>query len=237
MEIKKALILAGGKGERLRPLTLKTPKTLIEVKGKPVLQWNIELVKRFGVREVVLAVGYKHKQIEEYFGDGSKLGVKLIYNVEKDFLGTAGALKLAEDFFKNEKKFIMMNSDECKIIDFHSLNAVFDRRKAVAAVALTPIDYTAAGGIVITEGEKLTNFDEKPEEEQSGKKLINAGAYILGPEIFDYIPAEKIVSIEKDVFPKLIDGGKLFGIPCIKQFLQIDTFERLKKARREWKGI
>ncbi len=237
MKPKKAFILAGGKGTRLRPLTHRIPKVLIEVKGKPVLEWNIELIRMFGIEEIILAVGYKNEQIREYFKDGSDLGIKIIYNVEDSFLGTAGALKFAEEHLKNEDMFIMMNGDECKNVDFNSLHSVFERNRAVAAIALATVDYTAAGGIVKTDGERLISFDEKPDSEIKGNKLINAGAYILNPSIFDYIPTNKFVSIEKEIFPKLVKEGKIFGIPCVKQFLQTDNFERLERARKEWKGL
>jgi NDP-sugar pyrophosphorylase family protein len=237
MKITKAFILAGGKGERLRPLTLEMPKVMIEVKGKPVLQWNMELAKKFGVKDFVLAVGYKHEQIEKRFGDGSALGVKITYNVEDSFLGTAGALKFAESHFKDEERFIMMNGDECKSVDFFKLNGVFERNRAIAAIALTEVDYTAAGGIVATEGERVLRFDEKPKEESGGCKMVNAGAYILSPKIFGYISEGRTVSIEKEVFPWLAEEGKAFAVPCVKSFLQTDTFKRLERAKKEWRGL
>ncbi len=234
--IGKAFILAGGEGTRLRPVTYEIAKPLLPVKGKPLLQWNIELCERVGVKEIVLAVGYKHEQIEERFGNGEKLGVQLHYNVEDKFLGTAGALKFAEDFFKGEEKFIMMNGDECKDVDFAALDKVLERNDAIAAIALTSIEYTAAGGVVKLDGEKIVNFDEKPKGERKGRKLINAGAYVLSPRILDYIPAGKMVSIEKEVFPQMVEEGKAFGIECVPQFYQTDTFERYEKAIFGWKG-
>jgi len=236
--IGKAFILAGGLGTRLRPITLELSKLILPVQGKPCLQWNIELVKRFGARDVTLAVGFKHEQIEEKLGDGEKLGVRIHYNVEKQYLGTAGALKMAEPHFKGEKKFFMMNGDEIKDIAFKELNGVFERNKAVAALALTTVAYSKAGGLVKLEGEKITEFSEKPPDEEEGFKLISAGAYILSPKVFGYIPAGKNVSIEKEVFPKLADEGKLFGLDMgERQFLQTDTFERYEKAILEWKGF
>jgi NDP-sugar pyrophosphorylase family protein len=235
--IKKAFILAGGEGTRLRPITYEIAKPLLPVKGKPVLWWNIELCRLFGVKEIVLAVGYKHGQVEEHFGSGKKFGVKLHYNVEKEFLGTAGALKFAEAHFEGEEKFIMMNGDECKEIDFAALDGVFERNRAIAAIALTEIEYTAAGGLVALDGERITNFEEKPSGEKKGRKLINAGAYILSPKILEYIPAGKMVSIEKETFPRLVSEGKAFGLPCAKQFYQTDTFERYEKAIFGWRGF
>jgi mannose-1-phosphate guanylyltransferase len=195
------------------------------------------LCKRFGAKEIVLAVGYKAEQIMDYFGSGKKLGVKLHYNVEKEFLGTAGALKFSEEYFASEEKFLMLNGDECKDVDFAALNAVFERNHATAAIALAPVDYTQAGGIVKTNGELITNFDEKPEGEQQGSKLINAGAYILSNEILAEIPAKQKVSIEKETFPALVAKKKAFALPCVSQFFQTDTFERWEKAIFGWKGF
>lgn len=235
--VSKAFILAGGLGTRLRPVTYELSKLMLPVQGKPILQWNIELVKRFGVSDITLAVGYKHHQIRQFFGSGKKLGVRLHYNVEKEFMGTAGALKIAEKQFKGEQKFIMMNGDECKEVDFAALNKVFEKNKAIAALALTPIEYTAAGGIVKTGGEKILSFDEKPSGEEAGQKLISAGAYILSKEIFSFIPAVKMVSIEKETFPALVQQGKAFALQCVAQFFQTDTFERYEKAIFGWKGV
>ena len=236
--IKKAFILAGGEGTRLRPLTYEIAKPLVPVKGKPVLQWNLELCKLFGVEEVVLALGYKAAQIKERFGNGEGLGLKLHYNVEDEFLGTAGALKFAEQHFKGADKFIMMNGDECKNIDFESLNKVFDANSAGAAIALTEIEYSKAGGLVRLDGEKIVGWDEHPKgEAEAGTKLINAGAYILSPQVLDYIPEGKMVSIEANTFPKMIEEEKVFGLKCVSQFFQTDTFERYEKAIFGWKGF
>lgn len=236
--LKKAFILAGGLGTRLRPITLELSKLILPVQGKPCLQWNIELAKRFGARGVTLAVGFKHEQIEEKFGNGKKFGVKLHYNVEKEYMGTAGALKIAEADFKGEKKFIMMNGDELKDIDFAAMEKAHEKDRAIATLALATVAYAHGGGLVKLEGERISEFSEKPPDEKEGFKLISAGAYILSPKIFDYIPAGKNCSIEKEVFPVLAEQGKLFGVNMKqRQFLQTDTFERYEKAIREWKGF
>ncbi|MBN2067992.1 MAG: nucleotidyltransferase family protein [Candidatus Diapherotrites archaeon] len=236
--IKKAFILAGGLGTRLRPVTYELSKLIMPVQGKPILQWAIEGVKRFGVEEIVLAVGYKHEQIEGFFKDGKQFGVKLHYNVEDEYMGTAGALKIAEKHFKNEKKFIGMNGDEMKDIDFAAMGKVHDENKAVATIALATIDYTKAGGLVRIDGNRVVEFSEKPADEKGGKKLIHAGAYTLSPKIFDYIPAGKKVSIEQETFPQLAKEGKLFCADMTgRQFLQTDNFERYEKAIFEWKGF
>jgi mannose-1-phosphate guanylyltransferase len=236
--MKKAFILAGGLGTRLRPVTLELSKLVLPVQGKPCLQWNIELAKRFGASDITLAVGHKHEQIREKFGSGKRLGVKLHYNVEKGYMGTAGALKCAEQRFRREKKFLMMNGDELKDIDFGAMDRVHEKNKAIATLALTTIAYAKAGGLVKLENERITEFSEKPPDEEAGFKLISAGAYILSPKIFECIPRGKNCSIEKEVFPRLAEEGNLFGIEMKeRQFLQTDTFERYEKAITEWKGF
>ncbi len=234
--IRKAFILAGGKGERLRPLTLKIPKVLVTVKEKPVLQWNIELAKKYGAKEIVLAVGYKHEQIEEFFGDGSRLGVKIIYNIEDRFLGTGGALKFAEKYLSDEEKFISMNGDEVKNIDYAKLNRIHERNHATGTVALVRVDDMRDWGSVKLFGERISGFIEKSHELR-GSGLINSGAYLLSPEIFDFIPQGKFSVIERETFPKLAEIGRLFGCENQGQWLPTDNIERLEKARREWKGL
>ncbi len=235
--IKKAFILAGGLGTRLRPITLELSKLILPVQGKPCLQWNIELVKRFGIEDITLAVGFKHQQIQEKFGNGEKLGIALHYNLEKEYMGTAGALKIAEEHFKGEPRFIGMNGDEIKDLDFAAMARVHDKNKAVATIALKNIGNTSGYGLVNLQGEQVIEFIEKHPTEQ-GSKLIHAGAYILSPKIFEYIPAGEKVSIEKEVFPKLAEQGKLCGVDMgERQFLSTDTFERYEKAIKEWKGF
>lgn len=233
--IRKAFILAGGKGERLKPLTDDLPKVLLDVCGKPILQWNIELCKKVGVREVVLGTGFLHEQIEQFFGSGKKLGIKISHSVEKEFLGTAGALKLAETFFEGEKKFIMMNGDEVKDVHFEELNAVFEAEYAWAADALVPIPDVSRSGSVKLNGNHITSFLEKNPLPQNEKGLVNAGAYILSNQVFSLIPTNQPVSIEKTIFPLLASQQKMVGIPCLGQWFQTDTLERLEKARNEWK--
>ncbi|HLD59070.1 MAG TPA: nucleotidyltransferase family protein [archaeon] len=233
--IKKAFILAGGLGERLRPLTLETAKPMLQVLGKPLLQWNMELCKKFGVEEIVLATGYKHEQIEDFFKSGEHLGLKIFYNVEETFLGTAGALKFAEDFFNEEKKFIMMNGDETKDIDFSSVNETHEKNSALATIALTKVNDASDFGCVSLQGEKILEFREKnPSLKNPG--IINSGAYILSGKIFELIPSGGKVSIEKETFPKIASMGRLFGKQVSGQWFPTDTFERLEKAKKEWKG-
>lgn len=233
--IKKAFILAGGKGERLKPLTDNLPKILLEVKGKPILQWNIELCRQFGVQEIILGVGYLHEQIREFFGSGEKFGVKLFYSIEKEFLGTAGALKEAEHFFEKEKKFIMMNGDEVKDIDYNAINKLFEQKNADGVLSLTTISDVSQFGSVKLKENQITAFLEKSDSPQNEKGLVNAGAYLLSKSVFNKIPPKQKFSIETQVFPVLAKKGLLFGIENKGQWFPTDNLNRLERARKEWK--
>lgn len=232
--IKKAFILAGGKGDRLKPLTDNVPKVVLEVGNKPILQWNIELAKKYGAQEVILGVGHLHEKIRDCFGNGKKLGVKIRYSVEKEFLGTAGALKLAEPFLKKESRFIMMNGDEVKDVHFEELHAVFEAEKAWAADALVPTPDVSRSGSVKLDGNYITDFLEKTALPQNEKGLVNAGAYVLSNRIFSLIPKNQSFSIEKNIFPLLAKQKKMVGLACMGQWFQTDTLEKLQTARQEW---
>ncbi len=233
--IRKAFILAGGKGERLGKIGKNKPKGLLEIRGKNLLEWNMELCKKYGIREIILGAGFLHEQILDFFGNGKKFGVKISYSVEKEFLGTAGALKLAERFFEGEKKFVMMNGDEVKDVHFEELNAVFEAESAWAADALVPTPDVSRFGSVKLNGNHITDFLEKNPLPQNEKGLVNAGAYILSDRVFSLIPKNQAVSIEKKIFPLLASQRKMVGIPCLGQWFQTDTLEKLEKARKEWK--
>ncbi|MBI4052728.1 MAG: nucleotidyltransferase family protein [Candidatus Diapherotrites archaeon] len=230
-KIGKAFILAGGKGERLMPLTKDTPKVMVEVKGKPILEYNVELAKRFGAKEVVLGVGHLHEKIRDYFGTGKKFGVKIVYSVEKEFFGTGGALKLAQGFFDSD--FLMMNGDELKDFNPEPILKTHFAEGAVATLALKEIHDASEFGAVRLEGGRITSFDEKNAVTKNA--TVSAGLYILGPEIFNYLPDGKS-SIERDAFPKIAAKGKLFGVLCQGQWLPTDNLARLEKARKDWQG-
>jgi len=230
---KIAFILAGGLGERLRPITDEIPKPLIEINGKPILQYNIELAKNNGAECVVLGVSYKAEKIRDYFGHGEELGVEIKYSCENEPLGTGGALKQAEVYLQDCENFIMMNGDEMKEVYFDKLREVHTRNIAIATLALTEIEDPTKWGVVKQEGEKLVQFVSKPKVEDAPSRLINAGAYILSHDILDYIPAGK-VSIENEVFPNIAAAGKLFGVKAVGQWYPTDTPEQLETARKSW---
>lgn len=229
-QLKIAFILAGGKGERLRPLTDRVPKTLLEVAGKPVLQYNIDNARKHGVKKIVLGTGIKAEKIRRFFGSGKKFGVKIFYSKEKFPQGTAGALKLAEKFLRREKAFIMCNGDEVKNIDYSKLLKLHTKFRPIATIALVRVKDASHFGSVKVNGPRVLSFEEKKKIKKPG--LVNAGAYVLDPAIFAFIPKGKNASIERDVFPVLAEFGLLCGIPAVKKWLPIDSIEKLNLARK-----
>lgn len=229
-----AIILAGGKGTRLKPLTDKTPKSLVDLNGQPIIQYNLDLCRRYGIKNVILSVGHMKDQIIRHYGDGSALGLNITYVEEKEPLGTAGPLRMLKG--KITESFIVMNGDELKDINLARLYHAHIENSAKATIALTTVDDPSAYGVALMDGNRIVRFVEKPKKEDAPSKLINAGLYILEPEVLNYIP-EGYAMWELDVFPKLAKEGTLFGYPFSGQWFDTGTMERLQHAGKSWKGF
>ncbi len=233
----KALILAGGKGTRLRPLTYNVPKALIEVQGKTLTEWLFELFKKYGIRDVILSVGYLADKIMDYFTDGSKFGMNIEY-VEEDPnkpLGTAGPLRLAEDMLTDS--FIVSNGDELKNINLPRMFRLHKRKNALATIALTTVNDPSQYGVARLDGSRIMEFVEKPKKSEAPSNLINSGFYIIEPEVVGMIPKGKRCMLEKEIFPRLAREGRLRGFPFSGQWFDTGNMERLEKARKLWRGI
>lgn len=228
----KAVLLVGGRGTRLRPLTDKIPKALLEVQGRTITEHLFDLLKKYGIRQVVLCVGYLKDKIKERFGDGGGLGINVNYVEEDEPLGTAGPLKLAKKYLK--ESFIVSNGDELKNINIPRMFRLHKRKNALATIALTTVDDPSHYGVAKLDGSRVVEFIEKPSNPPSN--LINAGFYILEPEVIDMIP-DGFSMLEKDVFPKLAKLGRLRGFPFAGQWFDIGNIERYKIADKKWEGI
>ena len=228
----KAVLLVGGRGTRLKPLTDKAPKALLEVQGKTITEHLFDLLKKHGVRDVILCVGYLRDKVKDYFGDGSKFGMNISYVEEEEPLGTAGPLRLAKKYLKDS--FIVSNGDELKSINIPRMFRLHKRKDALATIALTTVDDPAHYGVARLDGSRIIEFVEKPSHPPSN--LINAGFYILEPEVIDMIP-DGFSMLEKDVFPKLAQLGRLRGFPFAGQWFDIGNIERYKIAEKKWSGI
>jgi NDP-sugar pyrophosphorylase family protein len=229
----KAIILAGGKGTRMKSMTNSLPKPMLRIHNKPILEHNIELLKKHGIKDIVLSIGYRGEKIKEYFGDGSQLGVNISYVEEDEPMGTAGPLNLLKG--KINDTFILMNGDELKEIDLEDMFMFHKKNKGTATIALTTVEDPSMYGVAVMNGNKVMTFVEKPSKESAPSKLISAGLYILEPEILKTIP-DGFSMMENDVFPKLATNDKLLGYVFSGQWFDTGTPERFSLAEREWQN-
>ena len=206
----KAILLAGGKGTRLRPLTIHTPKPIVPIFNRAFLHYQIDLLKQVPeIDEVILSLNYQPRRIEEVFGDGADLGIKIRYVVEPVPLGTAGAIKYAGD--KLTESVVVFNGDVMTQLDLAAVISMHRERQARATIVLTPVDNPSAYGLVETDGQNnIKRFIEKPKPEEITTNHINAGIYVLEPDTFDRIPNEVPWSIERSYFPSLIERHETF---------------------------
>lgn len=211
----KGIIISGGWGTRLRPLTCTLPKPLIPVVNKPVLERQILLLKSAGITDIILAVSVMADVLKNYFKDGKDLGVNIRYTDEKPPMGTAGAIKLAEDYLKDDN-FFMLNGDVILNFDFGQLLKDHKKYKGLGLIGGKIVEDPSRYGVLIIEENtnKILKFLEKDEyktpEGNYSPIPINAGVYLLEPEIFNYIELGKKISIEREIFPKLASEGQLY---------------------------
>lgn len=212
----KALILAGGEGRRLRPLTDDRPKPMLEVGGKPIIEWQILWMKSHGVGSFVISAGYMKEKLIEHLGTGAKLGVDISFVIENEPLGTGGAIKNAKGPMANEKSFVVANGDIITNLDLGNL--VADSRN-VSTISLTPL--RSPFGVVDTNDGKVTGFREKPVIKDH---WLNSGIYVMSEKIFEYLPENG--SLEFVTFPKLVSEGLL---DCVKfedvYWRSVDSFK------------
>lgn len=207
----KAVIIAGGFGTRLRPLSCTRPKHLIPLAGRPLLDWTLERLANSGIEEIVFAVNYMADAFSKRYGK-SAFGMKTNYCQESEPLGTGGCVKNAERIIGHDEDFLLLNGDILSELDYIQLIAKHKENKGVATITLHRVKDPSRYGVVeLTEKNRIKRFVEKPPKEKAPSNLINAGIYALSPEIFNYIPANKRVSIERVVFPALAENNELFG--------------------------
>jgi NDP-sugar pyrophosphorylase family protein len=206
----KAILLAGGKGTRLRPLTIHTPKPIVPIFNRPFLHYQLDLLKHVPeIDEAILSLNYQPRRIEEIFGDGHSTGLGIRYVVEPTPLGTAGAVRYAGDSLR--ESIVVFNGDVLTQVDLAQVIALHRERKAKATIVLTPVENPMAYGLVETdERGNIRRFLEKPNADEITCDTINAGIYVLEPETFDRIPKDTPWSIERSFFPSLIDRCETF---------------------------
>lgn len=230
----QALILAGGKGTRLRPLTVYTPKPIVPICNRPFLLYQIDTLRRAGITDITLSLSYQPNKIEQLLGDGSDYGVKLKYTVEPQPMGTAGAYKFAEDLIRD--RTVVFNGDILTDLDLKTVIREHKERKATATIVLQPVANPRAYGLVETEADgRVHRFLEKPKEDEITCNNINAGTYILEPNVLDYIPAGENYSFEYGLFPDLLRRMEMFyaHVPPRTYWIDIGTPERYLEAHHD----
>lgn len=212
----KAIILAGGRGKRLRPITDYVPKPLVPIKNIPIIEWQLKYLKKFGIDEVIICTGYKQNMFENYL-DSKKIGMKIRYSIEKSPLGTGGAIKKASKMIK-DKSFFVINGDTITNIDLKKLSKTGN---SIAAVELR-----TRFGILETKDDKITKFKEKKE---ISDLWMNVGIYYLQKNIFKDLPIKG--DIEKTLFPDYAKKGKLHIVKFKNvQWYSIDSFKDMEEC-------
>lgn len=208
----KALILAGGFGTRLRPLSCTRPKLMFPVANRPLIDWMLEGLSKNGVKTVILAVNYGADILQRYIGK-SKLGMRIVYSLENKPLGTGGPVKKAENLLNSDDEpFFVLNGDVISSINYAELFQFHKSNGAQATIALHEVDDASRFGVVeLKEDNKILRFVEKPKPEEAPSNLINAGVYVLDHSVIDMLAAETKISMEREIFPMLASKGGLYG--------------------------
>jgi NDP-sugar pyrophosphorylase family protein len=230
----KALIIAGGLGTRLRPLTYNLPKVVVPLVNKPFIAYQVELLLRHGISEIILNLHYLSEKVHEVIAELEKKGAKIKVSIETDPLGTAGAVKNAEEFFDNDP-MLVFNGDVLTDLDLKALLKFHKEKRAVATIALTRVEDPRAFGLVLCdENHRIQKFIEKPSSSQIVCNTINAGTYVLDPKLFTKVPKGRYWMFERDVFPSLLaEGQPMFGMVSSAYWLDCGTPQKYFNAHRD----
>jgi len=227
----RVILMAGGLGTRLRPLTEDTPKPLLKVGNKPILETIIENFAKYGFVNITISVNYKADMIKEYFGDGNQLGVNIDYIEETQRLGTAGALALIKD--KPKEPFFVMNGDLLTNVNFGHMLDFHSKENSIATMGVREYDFQVPYGVIKTKGSAITSIEEKPVH----KFFVNAGIYTLSPKVFDFIPQNTFFDMPT-LFEKLIEADlKSISFPLHEYWLDIGRISDFEQAQHEYHKI
>jgi mannose-1-phosphate guanylyltransferase len=226
----QAIVLVGGEGTRLRPLTYGTPKPMVPIMGVPFLARTMERLHRAGIRDVILPAGYLPEAIIDYFGDGASIGMKITYVIEETLLGTAGALKNVEQYITGP--FFVLNGDILTSLDLRAMQSEHEKKGGIGLLHLVRVADPSAFGCVVHDATgRVTAFVEKPPKGTAPTDEINAGTYLFEREILDVIPAGRNVSIERETFPQVIaTGAGLFAYTTDDYWLDLGRPEQYLQA-------
>jgi len=229
----KAVIMAGGEGTRLRPLTSNQPKPMLPMANRPMMEHVVNLLRNHGFEDIVVTVAFMANAIRTYFGDGSEFGVRMVYATEETPLGTAGSVRNARD--ELDERFLVISGDVLTDIDLTRVVSFHEQHGAVATLALKAVDNPLEFGIVITnEDGSVERFLEKPTWGQVFSDTINTGIYVLEPEIFDFIPANRPVDFSGESFPAMLEAKRpLFGYVADGYWEDVGTLEAYLRAHQD----
>ncbi|MBV8363080.1 MAG: NDP-sugar synthase [Candidatus Eremiobacteraeota bacterium] len=231
--IVQAIVLVGGEGTRLRPLTYGTPKPMVPIANVPFLARTMQRLYEAGIRDVILPAGYMPQAISNYFSDGAKLGMKITYVIEETPLGTAGALKNVEQHITGP--FFVLNGDVLTSLDFGAMIAYHKEKGGAGVIHLIKVeDPSAFGCVVHDQSGRVSAFVEKPPRDQAPTNEINAGTYLLERSILDKIPPGRNVSIERETFPELLaEGTPLYAYTTNDYWIDVGRPEHYLSAHRD----
>ena len=225
-KLNKVILMVGGRGTRLQPLTKKTPKPMLEVGNKPILQTIVEKFVEYGYSNIVMCTNYKSQVIKDYFGDGTKFGVSIEYISEEERMGTAGALSLLKE--KITEPFFVMNGDLLTNVNFEHLHDFHISNNSLATMCVRDYEFQVPFGVVNIKNTKILSINEKPLQ----KFFVNAGIYMFNPEVLDFIPKKKFYDMPT-LFKKLIDK-QVISFPIREYWLDVGQIEEFEKANQEY---
>ncbi|MGH3104792.1 MAG: sugar phosphate nucleotidyltransferase [Gaiellaceae bacterium] len=226
----KAVVMAGGEGTRLRPLTSNQPKPMVPIVGKPCMEHILELLREHGLTDVIVTVAFLPQAIRSYFGDGEALGLTIEYSVEESPLGTAGSVRLASD--RLDDTFLVISGDALCDIDLTKLIEFHRQRDAAVTIGLKSVDNPLEFGIVVTDEDgRVERFLEKPSWGQVFSDTINTGIYVLEPEVLKHVPTEGPYDFSKELFPLLLEMGRpIYGYVCEGYWQDIGNLDQYRQA-------
>jgi len=234
----KAIIIAGGKGTRLAPLTDTLPKALVPIDEQNLTEHVLEILKKHGITDVTLSLAHMSDKVKEYFENNKPEGVNLSYLEEKEPMGTAGPLLLLKQSGNiPDEDFLMLNGDNLYSMDISDMIEFHKKHPGLATVALHEVDDPSSFGVVDMDDTKIKRFVEKPIKEEAPSNKINSGYYVLSPEVFDYVPDGDRAMMEHDIFPQLAEAGLLHGYEGQGQWFDTGTPERYDRVKKEWRGV
>lgn len=230
----KAVILAGGEGTRLRPLTFLNPKPMLPLVNRPFMENFILWLKSHKIEDIIFSTGYLPEIFINYFGDGSRFGVKITCVKEKKPLGTCGGVKNVEKYLDNNR-FMVFNGDILSSLDLTGMMAFHKEKKADITISLTPVEDPTSYGLVPIDNEsRVMQFLEKPDKDETVTNLVNAGTYVIEPHIMELVPEGKKYSFERELFPGVLDEGyRIFGYVSDSYWLDVGTPKKYLMAHRD----